>query len=238
MDISRLKINARKLMVENAPKLFFVSIFFVIVTTIMAELIFRLPGVSNAYNLFLERVGKGEIPAPETFYSNLRPSGVALAAALWVLQPVIKVGYMRYCLKITRGESGDYKDIFDGFLFFGKTILISVISSVLILLWSTLFLFPAIPAYYRYRQAYYILLDAPGKSALQCIRESKRMMAGNKLDLFLFDFSFVGWALLDLVVVMLLPVPFTLPLIEIWLTPYYSLSQAAYYNQLIAKLLV
>ena len=235
-----LKVGARRLMIENAPKIFFVSIVYILIASVMSELEIRLPGTSAAYDLYLDRFFAGEFPSPMFFYSNLRSSGMALAAVLLLLEPVISVGYLRYCMNIARGKGGDYRDIFDGFLFFTKVVLIRIIITILIFLWSLLLLFPAIPAYYRYRQAYYILLDAPEKSALQCIRESKRIMDGNKLNLFLLDLSFIGWAILDLMVIVLFQfiIPFTLPIISIWLTPYLGVTRAAFYDRVIETIVV
>ncbi len=41
----------------------------------------------------------------------------------------------------------------------------------------------------------YILLENPNKPPLECIRESKKLMAGNKWRLFCVDISFIGWFL-------------------------------------------
>ena len=232
------KASVRKLMVKNAPRIFFVSITFIVISTIMSEFEFRLPDTAAAYNIFLNRISAGEIPTPEIFYSSLRSSGIAFAVVLLLFQQIIKVGYMSYSLKIARGQDAGYKDILNGFLFFMKIIYIKIISTFFILLWSVLFFFPAIPAYYRYRQAYFILLDAPEKGAFQCIRESRRLMVGNKLNLFLLDLSFIGWFIIDFIVVLLLPLPFALPIVSIWLTPYYGLTQAIYYDNLISNLVV
>jgi len=235
-----LKDGARRSIAENAPKLFFVSIAYILIVTVMSELKLRLPGTIAAYDLYIERLYAGEIPSPVFFYSNLRSSGLALAAVLLLFEPVISVGYMHYCMNIRRGKGGDYKDIFEGFLFFAKVVLIRVITAILIFLWSLLFIFPGIAAFYRYRQAYYILLDAPEKSALQCIRESGRLMDGNKLNLFLLDLSFAGWFILDFVVVVLFSyiLPFTLPIISIWLTPYLGVTRAAFYDAVIETMVV
>ena len=238
MPGKELKAGARKLMSENAPKLFLISAIVVAIVTIISELQFRLPGVSNAYAQFVDQVTAGTIPGFGLLYSHLRPAGVALAVLLWLMRPVIEVGYMSYCLKTTRGEDSGYLDIMDGFLFFGKIILLSVTTSILIFLWSMLLFFPGIVASYRYRQAYYILLDAPEKGVLQCIRESKHLMAGNKLDLFLLDLSFIGWFIVDVAVTMLLPLPFSLPIISIFLTPYLGLTRAAYYDKLANRFVV
>ena len=237
-----LKAGARKIMQDNAPKIFFVGIVFIVISTVMSELQFRMPGITDAYDRFLDQVNSGELPGLRLLCANFRPVGAVLAAVLALLRPIVEVGYLSYCLKLTRSRGGDYKDILDGFLFFGKAILIFVITSVLCALWSLLLIFPGIVAYYRYRQAYYILLDAPEKSAMQCIRESKQLMAGNKLDLFLIDLSFIGWYILDtlviIIILLLIPVPVALPLVSIWLTPYKGLTLAAYYSKLESRILV
>jgi len=238
MPIFQIKTGVRKQMLENAPKLFITGIIFIAITTVMSELQFRLPGTANAYDLYLQQLANGELQNLSMIYSYFRPSGVPLAFLLWLLSPVIDVGYKSFCIKISRGLAGEHKDIFDGFLCFGKILLIKIITNILIMLWSLLFIFPGIVAYYRYRQAYYILLDDPKKGALQCIRESTSLMRGKKLDLFLLDLSFIGWVALNTLVVLLLPLPFSLPIVSIWLTPYYGITCATYYNQLISALTV
>jgi len=233
-----LKTVARKLMRENSPKVFLVSIMFIILVTVMSNLEYRLPGTLDAYEHYLEQLSAGELQNPGMIYSYLRPSGVPFAFILWLLSAVVTAGYKSYCLKLSRGQKAEYGDVFNGFLFFGKAIFIKIITNILVALWSLLFIFPGISAYYRYRQAYYILIDDPEKSVLECINESKRLMRGNKLDLFLLDLSFIGWWLLDYLVILFAPIPFPLPLVSIWLTPYFNVTNAAFYNRLINNIAV
>ena len=235
MSSSTLKSESRKLMRENAPKLFLIVIVYILVTTIMSELEFRLPGLSAAYAKMLEQILAGEYPSPFLLISNFRAFGAVLAMILLLLYPVVETGVNFYFLKISRGAGGDYADLLGGFLFFGKVIAIFLLSTLFTLLWSLLFYFPGLVAGYRYRQAYYILLDAPEKSALQCINESRVLMRGNKLNLFLIDLSFIGWILLHLLIVFLLPSPVSVPVVYIWLTPYMGLTRALYYRQLVSK---
>jgi len=238
MQWQGLKAEARSLMKENAPKLFFISIITVVILTIMSEFQYRLPGKLITYEELLSRLASGETPNYDMIFTVFRPVGAVLAVIIFLVRPVIEAGFMSYCLKITRKEKGDYGNIFDGFQFFGKVILISVITAVLTTLWSFLFFFPGLIAYYRYRQAYYILLDAPEKGALECISESKQLMKGNKLDLFLVDMSFIGWFICDIIIALLLPTPFSIPIISFWLTPYMGLTLAAYYNMLVRSVAV
>ena len=232
------KENARNLMRENAPKIFIISIIFIVIVTLMSELQFGLLGTGNVFDQYIQHLAAGELPNLGTLYSYLRPNGMPPAFVLWLLSPVIYTGYKSYCLIITRGQPGEHKNIFDGFLVPGKIMLIQIITSIFVMLWSLLFFFPGLVAYYRYRQAYYILLDDPTKGALQCIRESKHMMRRNKLDLFLLDLSFVGWSLLNIFLIGLMPLPFALPIVSILLTPYHGLTCAAFYNRLISSFTV
>ena len=233
-----LKNNARKLMRDNAPKLFFISLLYVVLGTVMAELQIRLPVRADAYDVYLDDLLSGNLPGFGTIQSYFRPSGIPFAIALWLLAAVLDTGMKNYCLKIVRGKTADTKDLFDGFLFFGKILLLRIVTVVLIVLWSLLLVFPGIAAAYRYRQAYYILLDDPRKGAMQCILESKRLMHKRKLELFLVDLSFIGWLLLDSMIVIMAPVSFPLPIVSILLTPYHGLTCAAYYDRLIIELSV
>jgi len=227
-------------MAENLPKLFIVSFLFVVIATIMAELRFRIPGTRDVYFLYMERISAGTPHSAGTFLSFLTPISIALVAVLFLISGVVRVGFISYCLKAARGTPGGYKDIFNGFLLPAKVLSILIISTILIIAWSILFVFPGAAAYYRYRQAYYILLDDPGKSALQCIRESKLMMRGHKVDLFVLDLSFIGWYLLSVLItgITLAALPFSVPAVSIWLSPYTGLSRAAFYDRLLDRLAV
>ena len=238
MSGHELKAVARRLLRDNSPKVFFVSLMFIIIVTVMSTLQQRLPGFLGAYEQYVEQMATGEIQDLGKILSYYKPGGVPFAIVLWLLMPIVDAGYKSYCLKISRGQKGEFVDIFNGFLFFGKAILLNIVVNVLVLLWSLLFIFPGIAAYYRYRQAFYILVDDPGKGVMQCIRESKRMMQKRKLELFLIDLSFAGWYILNTIIILVAPVPFLLPIISIWLTPYFNMTCAAYYNRLINDLVV
>jgi len=238
MQGSELKANARRLMLENALRPLTVSILFVIIIAAASDLRFRLPGTENAYTRYMENVLGGTPHSIELFLSYLRPAGAALALILLILCFVMRAGFMSYCLKTTRSQKSGYRNIFDGFLHFRKVLSIIAISTLLIAAWSLLLFIPGIAAFYRYRQAFYILFDDPDKSALDCIRESKLIMRGRKADLFIIDISFICWFALYLLLMipMLLLLPFSFPVVSIWLAPYMGLSHAAFYDRLLESL--
>jgi uncharacterized membrane protein len=92
-------------------------------------------------------------------------------------------------------------------------------------LWSCLLFIPGIIAAYRYSQAIYILVDDPTKSPMQCLRESKHMMRGHKMELFKLNMSFFGWYLLG-------ALPTLGYALQVWTLPYMSLTYALYYERL------
>ena len=69
----------------------------------------------------------------------------------------------------------------------------------------------------------YILAENKGKPALECIRESKEMTQGHKMDLFVLGLSFIGWVLLGMV---------TFGIAYIWVVPYMQATSANAYNSL------
>ena len=238
MPIDELKPGARALIRENMPKLIVVSTIFVAIITVADGLNFRLLELGRVFDHVNERISDGEYISFGMFFSGFSPPAAAFAVVLWLLRQVVGVGFVNFCMRINRKQDGRCISILHGFLYFTKIIILYVITTALIILWSLLLIFPGIMAYYRYRQAFYILLDAPEKGIIQCISESKRLMAGNKLDLFLLDLSFIGWHILNLIVIISVPVPFALPIVSIWLTPYIGLSRTAYYDRLVGILLV
>ena len=67
----------------------------------------------------------------------------------------------------------------------------------------------------------YILAENKGKPALECIRESKDMTNGYKMDLFVLGLSFIGWTLLCSI---------TLGIALIWVAPYMYATYTNAYN--------
>lgn len=88
-------------------------------------------------------------------------------------------------------------------------------------LWSLLFFIPGIIKGYSYAMTLYILGDCPNVRAKDALKLSKRIMAGHKWELFVFQLSFLGWSILNL---------FTAGLLGVfWLEPYVNTAYAGYY---------
>lgn len=108
----------------------------------------------------------------------------------------LELGFTIFLLTFFRKRKIDNTLLFEGFSRFGKALLLLVLMSVKIMLWSFLFVIPGIIAAFRYSQAFYVLADNPDMPVSQCIKESCRIMAGNKGRYFYLQLTFIGWYIL------------------------------------------
>ena len=144
----------------------------------------------------------------------------------FIATALVSFGSLSFFLKISRNEEVTYKELFSKTDMFIPYIIISLITGILTILWSFLFIIPGIIAALSYSQAMLIKLDNPEMDAMECIRESKRLMNGHKLDYFILSLSFIGWMILGI---------FTFGILYLWLIPYISVSQANFYNALLEE---
>ena len=97
-----------------------------------------------------------------------------------------------------------------------------IIFSILISLGSI----PGIIASYRYAMTPYLLAEFPDLTVMDAMRESKRLMQGNKFRFFRLNFSFIGWILLSV---------FTLFIGILWIAPYMNAACAAFYLEVTGR---
>ena len=232
-----LKAQSRKLIFLSSPKLILVCFFYIVIHTLVSFLQASSSGLSTAYTQYIEFISAGAFHNPIFFLSLITPSGLFLAFLMWLFGSIINYGFRSYCLNVTRNKQSSLFDILDGFLLVGKIIVLTLLIGVKVLLWSFLLIVPAIVAALRYSQAYYILIDDNSKSPIACIRESKSLMRGNKLDLFLITFSFLGWlfvsGILSFALSFFTQIP--LPILALWVKPYMGLTYAQFYDELLNK---
>lgn len=114
----------------------------------------------------------------------------------WLISMVLGAGFVLYCMAIRRGERSEYLTLFDGFSFAGRLIALNLLISLLIVLWSMLFVIPGIIAIYRYRFALFYFYENPDIGILEAITLSRQQTQGRKWQLFCLDLSFLGWTLL------------------------------------------
>lgn len=101
--------------------------------------------------------------------------------------------------------------------------------SIFTWLWSLLFVIPGIVKSYSYAATPYILAKYPNVTADNAIKLSMRIMDGRKLDLFVFELSFLGWQLLGVLTFGILNI--------LWVNPYCYTARAGFIEESIADAL-
>ena len=126
---------------------------------------------------------------------------VATVFAIWTIGTIIirgagKLGYAIFNLKLVDGKNAAFSDLFSQFGRLGAGFCMDFLMNLFVFLWGLLFIIPGIVKGYSYAMAPYILAETPDMTARDAITESRRIMDGNKFSLFCLQLSFIGWALL------------------------------------------
>ncbi|EGP4892437.1 MULTISPECIES: DUF975 family protein [Enterococcus] len=158
-------------------------------------------------------------------------SGLGIASEIF--GSMFMAGISWTYLDLFRQEKKKIEPLKDSFQAFSSNLFsgIFLLSCAVLLftnLWSLLLIIPGIIKYYSYAQSYFIYYDIykeTGKKPkiLDAITASRKLMVGNKGNLFWLDLTFIGWHCLALL---------TLGIGYLWLNPYITATKAAFYYEL------
>lgn len=146
--------------------------------------------------------------------------------AVLIIGGPLQLGISIFSLKLARNKKADLEQLFDGFKDFVNSLLAYLLVIAFVLLWSLLLLIPGLIAALAYSQTFFILADNKGMTGGDAIRKSKALMNGHKWRLFCLHFRFIGWFLLSLL---------TLGIGFLWLAPYYNVTLAHFYDDLVKQ---
>ena len=138
-----------------------------------------------------------------------------------LLMPAIYLGFCLMYISMTNGVKPAVGDMFKRVGAFGKALWLSIITGFFVMLWSLLLYVPGIIKGLSYSMGPYILSEHPEYTARQALNESKRIMSGHKMELFVMMLSFIPWFLLCGI---------TLGFGYIYVVPYVSATVANFYN--------
>lgn len=136
---------------------------------------------------------------------------------------LVTFGLCSAFLGLIRTKAMKFESLFDCTKNFGNVFLAGLLQTIFLMLWSMLFVIPGLVKSYSYAMTHYILIDNPNLSGNDAITESRKMMNGHKLDLFLLDLSFIGWYILS---------TFTAGLLLLYVEPYHQAARAQFYADL------
>ena len=176
---------------------------------------------------------------------------MAASLVCQLVMMILWVGYDRMALALSREEEFGNGTLLEGFTLWSRCILLYVYLSALTGLWGTLVSMPAsyavtalylagmltenslmnvmtavaavamLAVSYRYRMAFFILLDGPEKPIRQIVTEAKELTKTHRWQLFRMDLSFVPWVLLSAL---------TCGVLLIWKLPYMACAYAHAYG--------
>ena len=170
--------------------------------------------------LFLITVIIAVVSSVAGFVLGLIPVVGSIAAAV-IVTPAFSLSLIRVYMNVVNGGEPAAGDSFSGFDDFWSAFKVTFLTGLYTFLWSLLFVIPGIIKGFSYSMSMYILAENKGKSARECIEESKKMTDGHKMELFVLGLSFIGWALLGCI---------TFGIAYIWIIPYMNATSTnAYY---------
>ena len=147
--------------------------------------------------------------------------GVGVTIIGLLIYGPLTIGVSRFSLKLAKGDSNiKFKDLFSGFDVFLKSLIMNIIIMICVFVGTILFIIPGVIVQIMFSQANYILAENPEKSFMECLKESSRMMKGYKMDYFILELSFIGWAILSLL---------TFGIGFLWLIPYFEITVTNFY---------
>lgn len=221
MTRAQLKQNAKDAMRGRKPSVYLVVLVYGVIVWILELLVQKISYPWMNAGTLMRLMEDPESAVYILQYMQPSVLGNIVTIALNIMVIMVGIGLSIFALRVSRRQAAGFGDLFDAFGSFFKFLWLAILMGIFVFLWSLLLVIPGIVAGYRYRMAYYILMDNPEFSAIECIRRSKEMMRGHKGELFVLDLSFILWDLLG-----------AIPFVGLYVTPYIEVTNANYYNYL------
>lgn len=220
IDRSAMKQQAKEINKAARVNVYLFTVLYLAIVLVLGALdTFATGGTVQELLDIYEDLG---IPVSFTLPTLSFPPMVAafIGIVVALVTQVLQCGYCLYHLRVFRREQADIVTLFDGFVFAGKIILLSIVQTLFITLWTFLFIIPGFIAQYRYRFAFYNLCCDPDMGVMEALRLSCQQTRGYKWQLFVLDLSFLGWDLLCIL---------TAGILNVWLLPYRQQTDVGYY---------
>ena len=203
MDRAALKARAREVIATSNPKVLTVGLVYLLIGIVLNALGARVMSVniseSELMN-YMRYAAEGNYEYALEYLKTMEPPTAAYAinSLLKVISGIIGAGFVIFLLNTIRNRQPCFANLLDGFGIWWKVILLNFLQS------------------------------DPTKSPIQCLRESKSMMAGHKKELFQLDLSLIGWFLLAMI-------PYVGYAAQVWSVPYIGMIKALYYEKLLGR---
>ena len=119
---------------------------------------------------------------------------IALLVSL-IIGSGVSIGYAKFNLDMVDGYKPRFKELFGHFGQTKTAIAVRIKVFFRVLIGLIFFIVPGVIAAYKYSMVYYVMAEHPGLRSGEVLRESARIMKGNKWKLFCLSLSFIGWSI-------------------------------------------
>lgn len=143
-----------------------------------------------------------------------------------ILSPLLMAGLFVAGKVLLADKKVMFESLFEFFRNFDhaiKIVLVSLLTMIIVFVGLLLLIVPGIIFAYRYSQALFIISENKDMDVVDALKASRSMMQGKKMNLFLFQLSFIGHVLLGII---------TLGIYLLYALPYIQLSMYNYYLHL------
>lgn len=221
--VRHIKAHSRALIFRDLMNVLLSSVILFGVLLLLEELYMRLTGLHQMARDMETAVLNNDFEAfQKVTIPDMPVASRIIGAVVYLLTIVVELGYEGYALRRARGETPKAWDILPKARFFLRIYAIWLLKAVIVGVGLSLFIVPGVYLFYGYRQAVYIMFDNPELSAIECMRRSRLMMKGRRVQLFLHDIAFILW---DLICVIFSPA-------AVWVTPYKAIAHALFYTEI------
>jgi uncharacterized membrane protein len=200
-----------------------------IVSSMSLDFEYKTDADSNVNTDEIESIISGQWDSPEVLNILIIIlaifSVVAIISTLFymIVGGAVGIGYAKFNLDLMDKNEIRIGTLFDHFSELKKGFSARLLQFIYTFLWSLLFIIPGIVASFSYVMVHHVIADNPEMTAREALRESKRIMKGNRWRFFCMTLSFIGWELLGI---------FTAGIITVWVVPYQHAAIAAFYRDI------
>lgn len=233
MEFRNMKLTAAEIIKRGGRPVLFTGLVYITISLILALLSPELFGngmTQSQLDTMLKLYESGSfnelanmtaryMPSPKLYYINMLIS---------LFMIILGTGYTIFLFNLLRAEKPEPGNLFDAFAFCPRLIILSMVKEFIISLGFILFFVPGIVMAYMYSQATYILIDDPKKGVVQCLRESRALMRGHKMERFRLSVSILGWVAVEML-------PVICYVAELWTLPYLGMIRVMYYEKLLGR---
>ena len=225
MDLQKYKQKTREAALRAGPGLMKVFAIYAVVIALLNLLGYFLE--TPMYEWWMQvreymLAGNTELPLPPARMQQ----GMALSLLLGLMGRIVTAGWVALTLNASRGGEYSWHDLWGSFRNFWKVMVITVVSTVCCSVGLWFFLFPGVWLFYSWRLSLHVLAEHPDYGPIRCMRQSRRLMAGERFNLFRLDMScamLYGLAALAYY--------FTSGIVALWRMPTLAILYAIFYNR-------